>query len=47
MSLNKEKHAHIVDQELSWHNIGIGITVVSATLPSRWMPKLLKRTRKL
>jgi hypothetical protein len=46
-SPNKERPAPHVDLELSWDNIGIDITVDSATPPSRWTPKPLKRTNKL
>jgi hypothetical protein len=43
---NNERLAHHADLELSWPNIGIGITADFATPPSRWMLKPSKRTNK-
>ncbi len=45
-SPNREKLAHHAVQEPLWLNIGIGIIVVSATLPLRWMLKQSKRMNK-
>lgn len=44
--LTKEKHVLHAVQEPLWLNIGIVIIVVFATLPLRWMPKLLRKTNK-
>ena len=39
MSLNKERPAHLADQEHLWLNIGIAIIAVFATQLLRWMLK--------
>ena len=46
MFLNPEKLVLLADQEPSWVNIGTDTTVDSAILPSRWIQKLLRRTKK-
>ena len=45
-SLNNAKLVPLADLEPSWLNIGIVIIADSATPPLRWMPKLLRRTKK-
>jgi small subunit ribosomal protein S27Ae len=45
-SPNREKPAPPAAQAPSWPNTGIGTIADSATPPSRWTQKLLKRTRK-
>jgi hypothetical protein len=47
MLLKTERPVHHADQESSWLNIGIDITVDPAIQLSRWTHKLLKRTNKL
>ena len=45
-SPNKERHAPHVALEPLWPSIGTDTTVDSATPPSRWMLKPLRRTSK-
>ena len=46
MSLNNARPALRADLELSWPSTGIATIVDSATLPSRWMLKQSRRTKK-